>query len=153
MPAFQSLCLPSLLFCAHRLPFYLHRAFRSQLPHRKRDQKGHLPGLQRPAGAGARQALSRGWPVRAAVWTVSAKTREFGEQLLGAVCWGVQTAQGRGGGVSQENVRNAPCGSGLLGPSALLPQETNPCSENPFRQAEPLSSLVTLRPLLCHIPP
>lgn len=113
-------------------------------------RRDSFQACKRPTGACGQTSRSRGWPVRAAVWTVSARHVSLGN-ILGTICWGVQTGQGRGGGLAGE-CEECPRGSGLLGPSALLPQQTSPCSESPFSQAEPLSTLVTLRPPLWHIP-
>lgn len=121
-------------------------------PHRKRDQKGQLPGLQKAHWGLRPDKPQQGLASACSSVDRVSKTREFGEHSGNHLLGGPDRAgQGRGGGLAGE-CEECPCGSGLLGPSALLPQQTSPCSESPFSQAEPLSSLVTLRPPLWHIP-
>lgn len=120
-------------------------------PHRKRDQKGQLPGLQKAHWGLRPDKPQQGLASACSSVDRVSKTREFGEHSGNHLLGGPDRAgQGRG---TRRRMWGMPSWLRPLGPSALLPQQTSPCSESPFSQAEPLSSLVTLRPPLWHIPP
>ena len=96
-------------------------------PHRKRDQKGHLSGLQKVRWGLRPDKPQQGLASAGSTVDHVSRTREFLRgPFWGAICWVVQMGQGRAGqGDSLENVRNAPCCSGLSVPSALLPRQTS----------------------------
>ena len=77
----------------------------------KETRRDSFQACKRPTGACGQTSRSRGWPVRAAAWTVSARHVSLGN-ILETICWGVQTGQGRGGGLAGE-CEECPRGSGL----------------------------------------
>ena len=71
-------------------------------PHRKRDQKGHLPGQQKVRWGLRPDKPQQGLASAGSSMDHVSKTREFWGTFWGPSAGGVQTGQGRGGGLSGE---------------------------------------------------